>query len=193
MTPGDPVLIGQVSVELRGAAADDKAFQELFREAPLRRGQCFQPWRLRTLQDPGTHARPGTRLFRCPLQPEPGQGQWVSDQADIFLHYDSGQRFRFGAIDYSHTDLEPGLLTALQPIHAGDYFDQSRLQYFQAQLQRTGYFAGVVIKPLFDQVTDYRVPLSVTLHPAQSHGFDVGLGYSTDTQERVSMVWRTPA
>ena len=192
VTPGDPVLIGQVSVELRGAAADDKAFQELFREAPFAEGNVFNH---------GDYERFKTRVltlgqergyFDARFSQSQVKVNVVSDQADIFLHYDSGQRFRFGAIDYSHTDLEPGLLTALQPIHAGDYFDQSRLQYFQAQLQRTGYFAGVVIKPLFDQVTDYRVPLSVTLHPAQSHGFDVGLGYSTDTQERVSMVWRTP-
>ena len=192
VTPGDPVLIGQVSVELRGTAADDKAFQELFREAPFAEGNVFNH---------GDYERFKTRVltlgqergyFDARFSQSQVKVNVVSDQADIFLHYDSGQRFRFGAIDYSHTDLEPGLLTALQPIHAGDYFDQSRLQYFQAQLQRTGYFAGVVIKPLFDQVTDYRVPLSVTLHPAQSHGFDVGLGYSTDTQERVSMVWRTP-
>ena len=192
VTPGDPVLIGQVSVELRGTAADDKAFQELFREAPFAEGNVFNH---------GDYERFKTRVltlgqergyFDAHFSQSQVKVNVVSDQADIFLHYDSGQRFRFGAIDYSHTDLEPGLLTALQPIHAGDYFDQSRLQYFQAQLQRTGYFAGVVIKPLFDQVTDYRVPLSVTLHPAQSHGFDVGLGYSTDTQERVSMVWRTP-
>jgi translocation and assembly module TamA len=36
------------------------------------------------------------------------------------------------------------------------------------------------------------VPLAVTLYPARAHSFDVGLGYSTDTQERVSLVWRTP-
>ena len=36
------------------------------------------------------------------------------------------------------------------------------------------------------------MPMSVTLHPARRHSFDVGLGYSTDTQERVSLVWRTP-
>ncbi len=191
--PGDPVIIGVISIRLLGAAADDEAFQELVSKAPFAEGDVFNH---------GDYERFKTRLltlgqergyFDAGLSQSRVNINVVSDQADIYLHFESGKRYRFGSVDYSQAGLNPALLTQLQPIHEGDYFDQGRLQFFQNQLQRTGYFSGVVVTPLIDKAADYRVPLSVTLYRARRHSFDVGLGYSTDTRERVSATWRTPS
>ena len=189
---GEPVLIGAIDIQLSGDAAADDAFAELIKSAPFVEGEVFNH---------GDYERFKTRLltlgqergyFDAKLSESRVAVNVVSDQADIHLHYVSGQRFRFGAVDYSEIGLDPELLQELQPIEDGEYFDQSRLQYFQGRLQQTRYFSGVLIRPLIDQARDYRIPLSVTLYPARRHSFDVGLGYSTDTQERVSLVWRTP-
>ncbi len=189
---GEPVIIGAVDIQLLGAAGSDEAFLQLLKSAPFVEGEIFNH---------GDYEEFKTRLltlgqergyFDAQLTQSRVAVNVVSDQADIHLHYESGQRFQFGEVEYSENGVDPALLKELQPFKEGEHFDQSRLQYFQARLQQTRYFSGVLIRPLIDQAKDYRIPLSVTLYPARRHSFDVGVGYSTDTQERVSMTWRTP-
>ncbi len=192
VVPGDPVLIGAISIQLEGAASDDEAFQQLLSRAPFEEGAIFNHGDYERFKNELLTLGQERGYFDARFSKSTVSVNVVSDQADVTLHYDSGQRFLFGAVDYSQSRVTPHVLNELQPIHEGEYFDQSRLQFFQAQLQRTGYFSGVVIQPRFDRVKDYRVPISVKLLPARRHAFDVGLGYSTDTQERVSLVWRTP-
>ncbi len=192
VVPGEPVLIGNVSLQLQGAAATDEAFRELLQRAPLSEGEVFNHGDYERFKNQLLTLGQERGYFDASFTASKVAINVGSRRADIFLHYDSGPRFFFGAVDYSATELAPHLLAQLQPLREGDYFDQERLLFFQAQLQRTGYFSSAVIKPRFDLVQAHTVPLSVTLHPARRHSFDVGVGYSTDTQERVSMVWRTP-
>ena len=192
VAPGDPVLIGSISIQLHGAATTDEAFQKLLQRIPLAEGGIFNHGDYEQFKNQVLTLGQERGYFDARFTRSKVTINATRDQAEIILHYDSGQRFRFGNIDYSANKLAPRLLAQLQPIQEGDYFDQEKLLLFQSQLQRSGYFASVVIKPRFDLVDDHSVPLSVTLHPARRHSFDVGVGYSTDTQERVSMVWRTP-
>jgi translocation and assembly module TamA len=112
--------------------------------------------------------------------------------ADVFIQYDSGRRYRFGALIHDGEMVDYELLDSLRTFHQGDYFEQSRLQEFQAQLQRTNFFSSVIVLPLAVQAEDGEVPIAVQLQAAKRHSFDVGVGYSTDTEERVSLTWRTP-
>ena len=189
---GEPVLIGVIDIQLAGAAASDEAFAKLLKSAPFVEGEVFNHGDYETFKTRLLTLGQERGYFDAKLAQSRVAVNVVSDQADIYLHYESGQRFRFGAVKYSDSGLNATLLRELQPIEEGEYFDQSRLQYFQGRLQQTRYFSGVLIRPLIEQAVDYRIPISVTLYPARRHSFDVGLGYSTDTQERVSMVWRTP-
>lgn len=190
--PGDPVVVGDISVELFGAAAADEAFQELLKQSPFIRDETFNHGEYEQFKNQLLTLGQERGYFDAHLSESRVTVNVASNRADIYLHYDSGKRFRFGAVDYSETRIKQRLLNELQPIEPGEYFDQSRLQLFQARLQRTGYFSGVIIKPLFEEAVDQQVPLSIRLYPAQRHSFNVGLGYSTDTEARVSVTWRTP-
>jgi translocation and assembly module TamA len=192
VTPGDPVVINTISLELKGAANTDEAFQKLLESSPFKKDDVFNHGDYDRFKNQLLTLGQERGYFDARFSENKVTVNIENNQADIYLHYESGRRFRFGAIEYSEFDIDPELLAELQPIKEGDYFDQSRLQFFRAQLHRTGYFSGVVIKPLFEEVADYRVPLSVSLYPARRHSFDVGVGYSTDTKERVSLTWRTP-
>ena len=192
VAPGPPVLINAISLQLLGAASTDEAFQQLLERSPFKEGDVFNHGDYDDFKNQLLTLGQERGYFDARFTERRVTVNVESDKADIYLHYESGQRFRFGAVEYSEFDIDPEILAELQPIKEGDYFDQSRMQFFQAQLQRTGYFSGVVIKPLFEQAVDYRVPLSVSLYPARRHSFDVGIGYSTDTEERLSLTWRTP-
>lgn len=190
--PGEPVLIREVTIQVTGPARADPRFERLLARAPFRKGDVFNHGEYDKFRDELLNLGQQRGFFDARLKQHRVEVSAINNTADIFLLYDSGPRFRFGAVHYGDTRLEPMLLAAIQPFSQGDYFDQSELQVLQARLQRTRYFSSVLIRPEFDAAEDYHVPLTVTLHPANRHNFDVGVGYSTDTQGRVSVVWRTP-
>ena len=190
--PGEPVLISAINIEVRGEAEQDAAFKALLAQAPFRVGDVFNHGDYEKFKNRLLALGQQRGYFDAQLTEKRVAINVTSDTAAIELKYLSGERFRFGEATYEDSRLDSELLEELQPFKAGDYFDQTMLQTLQANLQSTRYFSGVLVRPQFDQVVDYRVPLLVTLTPARRHSFDVGVGYSTDTQERVSMVWRTP-
>ena len=127
------------------------------------------------------------RLERSVIRVEAGAGA-----ADVDLRYDSGKRYRFGDVENDEQQLTSELLDPLRPFDRGDPFELERLQRFQGALQRTGYFSSVVVRPDAGERGEGEVPVVLELSPAPRHTIDVGVGYSTDTEERVSATWRTP-
>lgn len=191
--PGEPVRVRGLDLRITGEAASDPAFKALRESLPLAPGDVLHHGRYETLKNSllTLGQRRGyfdARLERSRVTVEAGDGS-----ADIELFYTSGVRYAFGDVQLSSPALiSEERVAALQPFSRGDPFRLEELQTFQSRLQRTGYFSGVTLRPVVDAREGGEVPLDLELFPAPRHSFDVGLGYSTDTEERVSLVWRTP-
>ncbi len=189
---GQPVRIRDIEIEIRGAAASDTAMTGLLSDVGFAVGdrlhhgrfEDFRKKLLSTGQERG-YLNGGFSRSRVEVQVE-------SETADIFLDYDSGPRFRFGEILYDKSLIDPELLETLATFRPGDYFEQSSLRRLQSNLQRTNYFSSVIVQPLRARARGGQVPIEVVLHAAKRHSIEVGVGYSTDTEERISMTWRTP-
>ena len=192
VNPGEPVHIRDITVQLLGPAAADSGFDELLASVPFRPGDVLRHDTYETYKRLllATGQRRGYfdgKFVHSRVAVETGAGS-----ADVELRYESGRRFRFGELQYDETQISGAQLEALRTFQTGDYFAQGRLQELQAQLQRTGFYSGVLLTPELQQAKDGSIPLDLTLYPAKRHSFDVGIGYSTDTEERVSLTWRTP-
>jgi translocation and assembly module TamA len=191
--PGYPVRLRHISVQVLGESAEDPAFQELLDQQPFAAGETlhhgtFEAFRRRLLSLGLQRGYFEGRILQDRVEVEP-----VGGSADVFLHYDSGPRYRFGALAYDRDQITTRQLDALRTFGEGDYYDQLKLQKFQTQLQQTRYFSTVLARPQLEQRGDDRsVPIELDLYPAERHSFDVGIGYSTDTEERVTVTWRTP-
>lgn len=190
--PGDPVLIRTIELELEGDAAQDPEFRQLLDTAPFRKGDVFSHGDYDKFKNRVLSLGQQRGYFDAQFSVHRVDVNVIGKTADIFLQYNSGVRYRFGDVQYGESRVQASLLEEIQPFSEGDFFDQAKLQTLQLHLQSTNYFSGVLIQPRFEQAKDYKVPISVTLHPAKRHSFNVGFGYSTDTQERISTVWRTP-
>jgi translocation and assembly module TamA len=190
--PGDPVRIRNISIQVQGDARTDEIFERRLADRSFATGDVFhhgvfESFRrgLLALGLQRGYFDGGITLGRVEVEP-------VGGTADVFLHYDSGPRYRFGVLNYDESQIERDLLDPMRTFQPGDYYEQSKLQQFQAQLQRTRYFSTVVATPALDRAEDAVVPIDLSLYPAERHSFDLGIGYSTDTEERVSVTWRTP-
>ncbi|MCB1689838.1 MAG: outer membrane protein assembly factor [Halioglobus sp.] len=189
---GEPVRIREIEIEILGPAANDEKMTALLADPgfvagdPLHHGR-FEDFR-KKLQSTGQQRGylNGTfSLSKIEVQADAGT-------ADVFLHYTSGPRFRFGEILYDRALIEPALIDTLATFQPGDYYEQSSLRKFQSNLQKTNYFSSVIVQPLRARAQGGEVPIEVILQAAKRHSVEVGVGYSTDTEERVSMTWRTP-
>ncbi|WP_133300566.1 autotransporter assembly complex protein TamA [Seongchinamella sediminis] len=189
---GEPVVYGNIDVRISGDASADSAFIELVRQSPLKSGEIlnhgvYDRFR-RSISSLGLRRGYFNGRFReARVAVEP-----VGGVADVTLHYDSGSRFVFGPLSYDQDIVRPGLLEPLMQTREGEAYEQQKLQETQARLQRTGYFSTVILRPQPAAASDGQVPLTLDLFPAKRHNINVGVGFSTDTQERVSLTWRTP-
>ncbi|MBN7798640.1 autotransporter assembly complex protein TamA [Parahaliea mediterranea] len=189
---GEPVRIARFDVQVIGEAADDPAFDQLLEGLPLKAGDILHHGQYEAMKTSLLSLGQRRGYFDARIETGRVAVEAAANRAELQLHYNSGQRYRFGALRYDEQSLFTEQLEALQPFRRGDPFQLASLQEFQSQLQRTGYFSGVLVQPRLDEADNGEVPLDLELFPAKRHSFEVGVGYSTDTEERVSMVWRTP-
>lgn len=190
--PGEPVRLRHVNIEFKGEALDDPAFDTLLASSELTPGDILHHARYEHFKRRTVALAERRGYFEARFVENQVRVDALGGHADISLIYDTGRRFRFGDLDYNQDLLREKLLQPLITFKPGEPFDQSALQLTQANLQRTGYFSTVILRPQPRGADDGVMPLEMELFPASRHSFDVGVGYSTDTEERVSVVWRTP-
>lgn len=190
--PGEPVVYGDIDVRIVGDASTDPEFDKLLAQMPLKQGEVLNH---------AVYERFRRSISNLALQRGYFDGRFdtaqvavepVSGMADVTIHYDSGARYRFGPLSYDQNIVKPGLLEPLFGVQRGEFYNQRLLQETQADLQRTGFFSTVILRPQLNAAAEGEVPLSLDLFPAKRHRINVGVGFSTDTQERVSLTWRTP-
>ena len=192
ITPNAPVTLSRVNVRVRGQANDSPAFKALIDNNPLLPGakldhgdyENFKTSLLNLGQKLG-YFDGRLSIHRIEVSPR-------KNTASIELEYDGGTRYQFGEIQFDDEQFESGLVDSLRTFQSGDFFDLALLQRFQAQLQQTRFFSSVVVRPQLQEAVDHKVPVLLNLYPAKRHNFDVGAGFSTDTEERVSFTWRSP-
>lgn len=190
--PGERVLIDKVDVRVTGEASSDGAFDQLLAENPLAAGQglnhgSYEDFKTRLLSLGRERGYFDARLQRSQVSVDVDNRRAV-----IELYYDSGNRYRFGEVSFDPFPLNRKVLDQLQPFAPGDLFDVADLQEFQADLQRTEFFGSVLVQPLPHDTVSKTLPLHVKLEPGDRNHFRAGVGYNTDTEQRLSLSWRRP-
>jgi translocation and assembly module TamA len=175
-----------------GQAANDPAFERLIDASGLRSGDVLHHGNFEAFRSSLLQLGQQRGYFDGELVESRVEVKAAAGRADIILRYDSGVRHRFGEVYHNESLADADLLDALRPFKVGGPYLQGELQTFQRKLQQTRFFASVTVQPLLQERADGVVPVRVILVPAKRHSFNVGIGYSTDTEERVSATWTTP-
>jgi translocation and assembly module TamA len=127
---------------------------------------------------------PAARLVASEAKIDPTQ------HASLSLVVDSGPPFFYGPVQISGTQRYPAsMIEALNPTDPGEPYRQRDLQDYQQRLDASGYFSLVIVAIEPDPAVALAVPIQVTVteRPAQQLSF--GVGYSTDTGERVQATY----
>jgi translocation and assembly module TamA len=192
----EPTLINNIDVQITGEAKDDPAFITLINNNEIQTGDQLHHGKYETLK---------SNLLSLALQQGYFNGALIDSSitikagyhhADIKIIYDSGPRYRFGDVNFNDFNLDPDLLSSLIPFKKGMFYNTNDFHQLQHQLQSTQYFSNANVvhanKIEDKKNNNYTIPLDVSLTPAKSHQLDLGIGFATDTQFRLSVGWRTP-
>ena len=189
---GEPVRVRDINIQILGAAANDDNFTRLTSDIGFSSGDVLHHGRFESFRENVLSLGQRRGYLRGEIVASRIEIEIDAGTADVMLWYESGPRLRFGEIIVDNTLIDSDLFDSMLTFQPGDYFDQVRLQELQSRLQRTNYFSSVIVLPQRKRSLGDRVPIMVNLQRAKRHSFDVGLGYSTDTEERMSLTWRTP-
>ncbi|MCK5727230.1 MAG: outer membrane protein assembly factor [Thiotrichaceae bacterium] len=109
--------------------------------------------------------------------------------AQIKLHYDTGQRYRFGKINVSQEILGDKYLQRYLILKKGELFTSRRLIEQQRLFQSSGYYAAINIKADYKEATNGQVPITISLTSKKRNHYRGKIGYGTNTgiRARVGM------
>jgi len=192
VTPGVPVRIGGTDVILRGGARTDRDYLDLLSTRPA----------IGTVLDHGDYDNFKKSLTRVSLRKGYFDSEFTKSQLGVSLDrhqafwdidYNSGERYRFGAVTFEGSQIREEYLQSLVPFDQGDYYQSKDLAELNRRLSATGWFNSVVVAPEFDKARKTKVlPLHGVLSPRIQNRVETGVGYSTDVGPRIKATWHKP-
>jgi translocation and assembly module TamA len=187
--PGEPVRLRNVTVRVDGPAAQLRSFRlpgsEMLKAGAVLDHGHYEDAKKLIENQASRFGFFGGRFTRQKLLIDPRGGF-----ADIELIYDSGPRYRLGAVKFGgDAPLSEDLLQRLVPFKPGDPYDSELIAELNQALQTSGYFDAVRVDAAPEQARDEQIPVDVRLTTRKPRTFGIGLGYSTDVGPRGKANW----
>lgn len=187
ITPGPPVQVKTVDIELRGNERVQEDFASLLQTLPLKPGDqlnhgAYEKTKSRILQRSIRLGYFDAKLVEKKLLVDREQ-----NQAIIRLVVDSGQRYTFGEVNFDDDlPLKKSLLARYRTFKPGDFYDADKLIRFQNNLINSQYFHSVMINPDEPTGSERPIEIDVALTLKSPYESIFGAGFSTDVGPRVN-------
>ena len=190
ITPGQPVRVRSVAVEVVGPGSGLSLFGDLEDQFPLQKGAILHHQQYEDGKKEILNWARRNGFIEAQFTKKEIRVHRENRQADIELLLDTGHRFLFGKTHSDQKVINNGLLYRYLPYKEGEPYSQRELTRLQSILYDTGFFSGVTVEPEFDKLGEQRVPVALSLVPALRNRYSFGLGYGTDTGVRGKMEWK---
>ena len=179
--PGEPVKIRNLDVRAQG----DAVFAVAVAQSNLREGAVLDQGAYETLKRRWS-ALAVERGYRDAKIVESRIDVYPDEHAaDVTLHFEAGERYRFGEVTFDQSVLTDRLVRAYLPFKAGDPYDNRLLTTLYIALTDSGYFDTIDIRQGEPSRETREVPIHIVLTPAKRRLVTYGVGFSTDTGPRL--------
>jgi translocation and assembly module TamA len=189
--PGEPVLVEEVSIIVRGAGATDPVFTRIVARPALVKGKrlehaAYDKTKSDLQSAAATYGYLDARLLRNELQVDPQQRV-----ARAFLEIETGERYKFGPTTLDQESIREPLLRRYLRYQEGDPFDAGKLLRTQFALDDSRFFSAVEVTTGERDTVNHVVPITVTGKRSRNT-YSFGAGYGTDTGVRATISWLDP-
>lgn len=198
ITPGQPVKVTHLRLVFQGEAGNDIAFTALRESLPLKEGDVFHHGHYESLKAAVQSLALERGYFEATWERHDVVVDPDQHTAGIDLVYASGQRFVFGPVSFEGMDgqpqtlVRPHVLASMVPFEPGEPFSATSIIKLNKSLLDTRYFSEVRVRQQTEGEAAQTVPVRVQVAGDRPNDMDVGIGYSTDVEARLSLAWRRP-
>jgi translocation and assembly module TamA len=185
IAPGEPVRIRGLDLRLTGEAVTDAQFAAARVGADLKEGGVLRHAAYEALK---------TRWADLARERGYVDATFVANRIDVYpeqhaaeivLHFDSGNRYVFGAVDIRQDVLVEPLVRSYVPFHAGEPYDARKLTELYVVLADSGFFRNIDVRSLEPDRDGRSIPVEIVLTPGTRLQISYGVGFSTDTGPRL--------
>lgn len=189
---GEPLRYTAVSVSILGEGLEDQSLTALLHAQTPKVGDQVHHGRYEALKRELLQSARRRGYFDAEFPEARVAVDVGKKQAALSVVFDAGRRYRFGAISLDESILDRDLLNRLLPFEPGAPYEQKMLLELRQRLLRLGYFGSVTVLPQLPDRAYPEVPIQVALSSASRHSYELGVGFSTDTRQRLSLTWQSP-
>ncbi|WP_439107423.1 autotransporter assembly complex protein TamA [Congregibacter sp.] len=190
--PGDPLRYTAVSVQILGEGQGDSSFADIINSRSPKVGDPLHHGRYEALKQELLQLARRRGYFDAAVVEGRVELDVGQKRATLSLIFDTQGRYRFGTIAADETVIDRELLERLLPFTPGSPYEQKSLLDLRQRLLRLGYFGSVTVLPDLAHRSFPEVPINVAITAAAGHSYEVGVGFSTDTRQRLSLTWQSP-
>ena len=193
ITPGEPVMVTQVSVEIAGPARADPAFIKLLANLPIKQGQRllhadYARAKSSLLSLASARGYFEARYTHAELRVAPAERT-----AEVLWNFAGGERFGFGALmveqDAAHDPLSDDLIRRILEYAPGQPYSMDEVAAMNRALLQSDYFASADVRPDLRGAHDLEVPITATIKLTERHHFKTTAGLSTDEGPRLKATY----
>ncbi len=180
LTPGDPVLVKELRIEIHGEGTDDKIFQSLYDQPGIKIGNRLNHGRYETLKSRFDTLAAAHGYFDAEFALSRILVNVSEKSAAIELIYNTGPRYKIGAINLKHNILHEEFLRRYYNIHEGDYYDTEKLLELKNLYNTSNYFAIAGVTPDLQALENNEVQINIDLEEKKRRAYSIGLGVEAD-------------
>jgi translocation and assembly module TamA len=189
VTPGTPVKLTDVDVEIEGAGRDEPFLRELLGGETLAPGQTLNHGAYEQLKGElqrraAANGYLDARYTTAELLVDPALHTAVAR-----LRLDTGPRYRFGRVEIDQDSLDPRFVRRYVRFAEGDWYSSAALLRTQFALDDTAYFSAVEVLPGDRDPATRTVPVRVEATGNRRNRYTIGVGYETDYGPRFRLGW----
>ncbi len=190
--PGKPVKVASVDIEFTGAIATQSAslhpgVEQLRKKWQLPVGTVFRMADWEAAKVALLKQVTAVRYPRAELEDTQAVVNPETDKVALKVVINSGKPVTFGPIKIVGLQrYGEDIIMGQRPVKVGSTYRENALLNWQSRLQDTGYFRSVEVSADLESGLD-EVPVTVTVVENMKKHASAGIGYSTDTGERISL------
>ncbi|WP_228610780.1 BamA/TamA family outer membrane protein [Alkalimonas sp.] len=184
----------QVDIQIQGEAATDADFIALKDRLAPKVGDAVHHGRYEQLKSSMGNLALRKGYFKADFSKNILAISEARQEARLTLHFDSGQRYRFGDVRFTGSQIQEPRLFSLIPFQSGDPYLASQLGEFNQAIANTNWFGSILIEPDGESLEDSEgtVPLHVKLEPRARNSMELGVGYADVQGARLKANWNRP-
>jgi Outer membrane protein len=181
VVPGTPVKVTAVDLAVDDVAAKVPAVRRAMRGVQNLKDKPMNDGQYDAARDAVSGALTATGFLDAKLVTHRVEVNRAEHTAKVDLKWETGERYRYGHVNFKDSQFRDGFLDRYLPFKSGDYFSQDQLLQLQQALNGADYFSVVNVIPDTDNAKNGTVDVNVQLAPAKRTIYTGGPFFGTDT------------